>query len=143
MPQTNYIAAHAEHSYPFYILSNPKSSARKHSKVVQKLLFPIIGVERFLWASCHTQFAKAPGTLTKGEFPNLCYNTESSSNILIRRWSLLGSSFIKHCYAQQGCSSVWLGSLQWALFPLCSHHGYQCKIKQKLFPLSLDTYTLQ
>lgn len=114
--QINYIAVHAEHSYWFCILSNQNSSIRKHSEVAQKLAFPIIRAERFLRASCQAPFAKALGTLTKGEFPNLCYNTESSSNILIRQWSLLGSSIIKHCYAQQDCSSVWLGSLQWALF---------------------------
>lgn len=137
--QINYIGAHTEHSHRFCILPNPKSSVRKCSKVAEKLAFPIILAERFLRASCQTQFAKAPGTLTKGEFPNLCYNTERSSNILISLWSLLGSSIIKHCYAQQACSLVRPGRLQWALFPYCSHHGYQCKIKQRMFPLSLDT----
>jgi len=117
----------------------PKSSVRKRSKVAQKLAFPIIVAEWVLQASCQTKFAKAPGAMTKVEFPNLCYNTERSSNILIKLWSLLASSIIKHCYAPQACSSVWPGSLQWAVFPYSSHCGYQCKIKQKMFPLSLDT----
>lgn len=98
-------------------LSNQNNAVRKHSEVALKLAFPIIWAEQFLWASCQAQSAMASGTLTKGEFPNLCSNTDNNSNTLIRKWSLLESSIIKHCYIQQNCSLIWPETLWWAVFP--------------------------